>query len=196
MSALSLCQFRLSPKFKALRVRKLYEKDKEVTRRWQERSHKDPKDRPWVVQPTTGITLGTFLYFYLVGVLGKLVTTATVLLAGSGAVLRSGNDFDLVLNSVAAIFILDIDAFGYKFFVPNALKRVMIQTLPPFGLQQSRVSKLHKGLVHIYFYPMFAATAVMTWALWQGYWCTSYAPGTPFTQYYNVTAIRSAISSG
>ena len=60
-----LCQFQLSPRFKALRVRKLYEKDQEVTRRWRSQgSRKDPKDRPWVVQPTTGITLGTFLYFY------------------------------------------------------------------------------------------------------------------------------------
>ena len=32
----------------------------------------------------------------------------------SGAVVRSGNDFDLIVNTLAAVFIVDIPALAYK----------------------------------------------------------------------------------
>ena len=52
-----------------------------------------------------------------------------VLFGGSGAVLRSGNDFDLVLNSVAAIFVLDIDDHAYALLVPTS-SRMLVSRLP------------------------------------------------------------------
>ena len=43
---------------------------------------------------------------------GKFLVAPLLLVAGSGAVLRSGNNFDLVLNTLAGIFILEVDEYA------------------------------------------------------------------------------------
>ena len=41
--------------------------------------------------------------------LAKLLIAFTVLIAGGGCVMRSGNNFDLCVNTLAASFLLEID---------------------------------------------------------------------------------------
>ena len=44
------------------------------------------------------------------------------LLAGTGAILRAANNYDLVMATVAATFIMEADDMIYKFLVADALK--------------------------------------------------------------------------
>lgn len=55
-----------------------------------------------VTQPVTGITFFTKVYFYCAGVITKFLANLIVLVAGSGAVLRSDNNFDLILSALFA----------------------------------------------------------------------------------------------
>ena len=47
----------------------------------------------------------------------------------SGAVVRSGNDFDLIVNTLAAVFIVDIPALAYKATLPRHFRDTS-ETLP------------------------------------------------------------------
>jgi energy-converting hydrogenase Eha subunit G len=102
-----------------------------------------PRPRPgmseeqrWVAMEETrivtlsGFTRAERLAFYALSLAPKLLTTLAVLVAGSGAVLRSADDFDVVLNATAATFILELDDAMYALLVPEQLKRVCGQVPP------------------------------------------------------------------
>ena len=78
-------------------------------------------------KPATGIVTGARFLFY-VTISCKLGMALYVMLAGAGAVLRSGNDFDMVLNTVAAVFVLDLHDVAYTLLVPERCK--VIDRLP------------------------------------------------------------------
>ena len=52
------------------------------------------------------------------------MVSGACLLAGAGAGLRSADDFGLVLNAVAATFILQIDDAIYLLLVPDASRKM------------------------------------------------------------------------
>lgn len=138
-----------------------------------------------VTQPVTGITCLTKLYFYMAAVATKFVIGILVLVAGSGAVLRSDNDFDLILNSVAASFILEIDNFAYALFVPSTMKRAW-SAIPPIGVQQSAVPSFTLAGTPFFFYLSLAALFSIDYLLHEAWWCTDLAPGTPYTVMFNM----------
>ena len=84
-----------------------------------------------VHRPLTGITRIERGCFYLLLLLWFL-TSFTVLVAGSGAVLRSSNRFDLVLNTTAATFVLELDEMIYHLLVPSTVRGVT-SCIPPFN---------------------------------------------------------------
>ena len=56
--------------------------------------------------------------------------TIAVLVAGSGAVLHADHRLDIVLNCVAATFVLQIDDFTYELFISRDNKNLTENILP------------------------------------------------------------------
>ena len=124
-------------------------------------------------RPTTGITRGARAFFYLFALLPELVTTVFVLVAGSGAVLRSANRFDLVLNSVAAVFVLELDNAFYLLLIPQSARNGT-EGIPPLNKAGGEGGGCKGGLRQwgIVFWPwlVFATVVVLDVPLYQG-WC-------------------------
>ena len=54
--------------------------------------------------------------------------------------LRSNTNYDIVLNAVAAGFVLELDEAAFKIFMPVAVKHLSLQeNLPPLGLTWGEV---------------------------------------------------------
>ena len=103
-----LAKFRTSPKHEFLRVYRSC----------------DPNEPDYpICLPASGITVAARFYFYLGVLLPKLLLSLLVLFAGCGVVLRSTNDFNLVLNSVAVAFVLDIDELCFAALVAPTVKQ-------------------------------------------------------------------------
>mmetsp|Transcript_41266 Transcript_41266/g.136746 ORF Transcript_41266/g.136746 Transcript_41266/m.136746 type:complete len:178 (+) Transcript_41266:1364-1897(+) len=118
----------------------------------------------------------------------KFVASVIVIISGSGAVVRSGNDFDLIVNSLAAVFIVDIPALAYKVFLPPAFKR-LIQDMPPFSnpareeakkctckslinrCSSAIAAKVRIAFVALYIYIYFALCVCISYLLVQIRWC-------------------------
>ena len=79
-----------------------------------------------VHRPLTGITRTERGCFYLLLLLPWSATSIFVLVAGSGAVLRSGNRFDLVLNTTAATFVLELDDMIYHMLMPATVRAMLV----------------------------------------------------------------------
>ena len=124
-------------------------------------------------RPTTGITRGARAFFYLFALLPELVTTVFVLIAGSGAVLRSANRFDLVLNSVAAVFVLELDNAFYLLLIPQSARNGT-EGIPPLNKAGGEGGGCKGGLRQwgIVFWPwlVLATVVVLDVPLYQG-WC-------------------------
>jgi hypothetical protein len=56
-----------------------------------------------ITQPVTGITCMTKVYFYFAAIFSKFIAMVAVLFSGSGAVLRSDNNFDLILSALPPV---------------------------------------------------------------------------------------------
>jgi len=135
-----------------------------------------------ITQPVTGITCMTKVYFYFAAIFSKFIAMVAVLFSGSGAVLRSDNNFDLILNSVAASFILEIDNFAYALLVPETMKRAW-SSLPPLGIPKASVPSLTLVGAASQFYVAIGILALIDIFLWQYWWCNSaYWPNTPLWQ--------------
>lgn len=72
----------------------------------------------------SGVTVTARCVFYALLLIPSTLITSAILVAGSGAVLCSDNDFDIILNSVAAVFVLDLDDIIYKLLTPKMLQAV------------------------------------------------------------------------
>merc|ERR1712232_1428026 len=66
-------------------------------------------DRIILNMPVSVISIRTQELFYISAIMPKVLIEAALLFAGAGAMLRSANDFDLILNTVAATFINELD---------------------------------------------------------------------------------------
>ena len=84
--------------------------------RWVDTSNTIVKDTK-IYLPQTGITCFARFVFYTLVVIPKVVIAVCVATAGSGLVLRSDSDYDLVLNAVAAGFVLELDEVVYRVFL-------------------------------------------------------------------------------
>ena len=88
--------------------------------RWVDTSNKIVKDTK-IYLPLTGITCFARFIFYTLVVIPKVVVAVCVATAGSGLVLRSDSDYDLVLNAVAAGFVLELDEVVYRVYLTCGL---------------------------------------------------------------------------
>jgi hypothetical protein len=93
-----------------------------------------------IAQPASGLTGGERALFYVVVIVGKLAVALLILVGGTGLVLRAGSNYDLVLNAVAAVFVLELDEAIYQVLVPNSLKKTS-GGMPPLGLSRQTVEE-------------------------------------------------------
>ena len=85
-----------------------------------------------IVQPAMGLTKLARRVFYLAALLPKLLVGIVVLIGGAGAVLRSEDNFNLILNTLSAVFVNEIDDIAYRALTPVALRQA-VSGLPPIG---------------------------------------------------------------
>ena len=94
----------------------------------------------WVFRPASGITRRVRVLFYVCVISGKLLVALSVLAGGAGAILRSADNFDCVLNSVAAAFIIEIARSVYGLYVPRYVRK-LFTSLPALGLTEAERAK-------------------------------------------------------
>ena len=100
-----LCMFKTAKKHEKLQVHQ-----------WVDSSNKNAKGTK-IYLPLTGITCFARFLFYTLVLVPKVVVALCVAVAGSGLVLRSESDYDLVLNAVAAGFVLELDEVVHRVFL-------------------------------------------------------------------------------
>lgn len=103
------------------------------------------KDGPFMLlRPVTGMPLGERAFYCLACLVSKLLVAIVCLLAGSGAILRAANDYDLVMATVAATFIMEADDMLYNFLVADFLKG-RVSSSPAFGVPDSMIIPTAEG---------------------------------------------------
>ena len=105
-------------------------------------------------------------------VLGRMLIAGAIMIEASGLIVFSPNELDMILNTLGATFILDIDNFAYSYFVTNFFKD-QIRAIPPIG-----VSGGLGGTMADFFWQMFGAylfipTLLGSAAALQAGWCDS-----------------------
>jgi hypothetical protein len=95
-----------------------------------------------IARPADDYSIGLpSLMLAAVVILLKLFIALIVLLAGGGGVMRSGNNFDLCLNTLAATFLLDIDNQLYTLLIP-AYTRKHHCTVPEIAMEGDNAERL------------------------------------------------------
>ena len=128
-----------------------------------------------VTRPASGMTHGERALFYVVVVAGKLAVALLILVGGTGLVLRAGTNYDLLLNAVAAAFVLELDEVIYNVLVPNSLKKTPSGTcMLPLGFSRKEVTETwqyrHEGLPMLSFWFKVGLIAMLRFAS-RAYWC-------------------------
>lgn len=124
-----------------------------------------------IIQPATGLTKCARFSFYLLGLLPKQVISVVVLLGGAGALLRSSDDFNLILNSLAATFVNEIDDLAYRFLLPASVK-LAAGSLPPIGAPYVRAGTGRVvATIMCYSYSTIATVVAVDVCLYLGLWC-------------------------
>lgn len=125
----------------------------------------------YVYRPTSGITRGQQLVIYPSVIIGKALLAAYIGYVGSGVVLRSPDDFGLVMNSLAAGFVLELDNFAFAFFLPPTLSVFLTASIEhPFGRAAEEAGILYTLLGLGYTVIIGAGLAVVVVALYAA-WC-------------------------
>mmetsp|Transcript_139440 Transcript_139440/g.246027 ORF Transcript_139440/g.246027 Transcript_139440/m.246027 type:complete len:302 (+) Transcript_139440:54-959(+) len=118
-------------------------------------------------------------YFYVVGIFSKALVAFIVLISGSGAILRAGDECSLVLNTLAANFVLEVDDLFYAVFVSQK-RQFMSGTVPAFGFRTREVDdSWGLWITEKHRLPFsLIASWVVVFFLRCCYWCTDSAPET------------------
>ena len=95
------------------------------------------------MRPVSGITRGERAAFYFGCLLPKLAVAAACLVAGAGVILRAADDFELLQNSVAAAFTLQLDWGMYYLLVPDEVRRTAT-AMPAISSRSSLDANLRK----------------------------------------------------
>lgn len=142
----------------------------------------DGTEHVHIVRPQSAISWWAKVWFYLLGIGPKVVVSCLVLICGAGAILRAGSEFDLVLNTVAASFLLEIDDVLYKVLFSTRAK-FSCSGVPEFGWtrEETRESCLYWITEQRRAIFSCVTTLTLVFALRYGYWCTALAPETPIT---------------
>ena len=135
--------------------------------------------RPLLVIPLTSVTRMERVVFYLACLLPKLLIAIVCMLAGIGTILRAQTTYDVVLATVAAVFILDVDDIVYKLLVDDVGKK-MTGGVPPLSVRWRKERRIRVGclrrfptwlvepLMHVFF---FLALTVLLGVVATEYWC-------------------------
>jgi len=137
-----------------------------------------------VIRPRSSISWWAKTCFYTLGIWPKVLVSFLVLICGAGAILRAGSQFDMVLNTVAASFLMEIDDVMYKVLFSTRSK-FSCSGVPELGWtkQETHSSILYWVVEHMRpWFSVLVAIGLVAALRW-GYWCTSVAPDTPITWY-------------
>jgi len=125
----------------------------------------------FITLPISGISRLCRLFFYVCVIVPKVLVETCVLVAGAGAVLRSENDFDLILNTLAATFINELDDVAFNLMLSATWKKIS-HNVPSFGIPMAERGEerimLHLGVEA---YVQMAVVGGLATALYLGYWC-------------------------
>lgn len=83
--------------------------------------------------PAVGISTQFYITAVICCVIGRVVTVGFIMVYGSSIILFSETNLDLILNSVAVGFIVDIDDYLYAYFTSSSAKTRM-EAMPPLAL--------------------------------------------------------------
>jgi len=131
---------------------------------------------PLILRPVSGITHAERGCFYALCLVPKLIVAVACQLAGTGAILRVTNDFDLVLAAVAAVFILELDDGLFKVLAGDVVKNAA-GNAPALGVPEKEVSKLE------FWWSVFQGVLVPLLIVFLGslaehlYWCAGASGG-------------------
>lgn len=96
------------------------------------------KNREVSCRAVTGITTSQKLFFYVCLLLPKLLVVAALFSYGAPYVLHAPDNENLILNSVAMVFVVDIDDIVFGFTMTSDTK-AMMDSIPPLSLQEHEV---------------------------------------------------------
>ena len=124
-------------------------------------------------RPTTGLTSCTRIAFYALLLLPCLAVTTLVLIAGSGAVLRSENRFDLRAQLRGGHLCARPDDICYALFTSRSVKSET-EGLPPLNMGYDEVGEC-KGdcrlcATYLFFWLAFGAALIIDVPLYTA-WC-------------------------
>lgn len=131
---------------------------------------------PIITRPVTGITRGERALFYATCIVPKILIALICTLAGAGAILRASNDFDLVLASVAAGFILALDDGLYKLLISDSVRKI-VGCAPAFGVPTRAISTLQRRWTFLQAYATPLVVLLLGDVLEHFYWCAQTADG-------------------
>eukprot|EP00966_Prymnesium_polylepis_P204854 4746053-Prymnesium_polylepis.1 len=138
---------------------------------------KPPGGKNTLVVPVSGISRDERTIFYFACLVPKFVVSVACVVAGAGAVVRSADDFGLVLNAVAATFILEIDDAVYELLISDA-SRKMAGAMPAINTHVPSSSGAEPGndkaeLVErpLLITSISAVAWIITICLQRLYWC-------------------------
>jgi len=84
-------------------------------------------------RPDSGVTRRDRILFYAILIIPKIMLAVLVLMAGCGVIVRSATNFDIVLNALAAAFILDLDEAIFQLYIPRFVRN-LFQALTPLSV--------------------------------------------------------------
>ena len=93
--------------------------------------------------------------------------------------LRSNTNYDIVLNAVAAGFVLELDEAAFKIFMPVAVKHLSLQeNLPPLGLTWGEVKADWAWHIRVTYLLIAVVAAICYGMHW--FWCDDSERGAEF----------------
>ena len=124
-----------------------------------------------VYRPVSGLTLGERCFFYVCILAGKALLAVYIGYVGAGVVLRSKDDFGLVMNSLAAGFVLELDDFSFKFFMPSTLRVALTSVIErPFG-RAGEEAGLLVTMLNLFYTILVSLSLAVAVALFYTAWC-------------------------
>lgn len=104
-----------------------------------------------VHRPVSGLRRIERFMFYIFILMPSFCATCFVGWSGAGAVMRASNDVDLVMNSVAAVFVVELDNYAYNLLMPPTIRN-KTERLPPLNMAIKEGSHfaMHEFVVNFY----------------------------------------------
>jgi hypothetical protein len=120
----------------------------------------------------TGITPCSRALVYACVLVPKVALALAIMVYASAYIVYAPTNEDLILNSVATVFVLDVDDYAYKYLVPSVFQAA-VESFPTIMTRgEGGESKIDTFLYQLFgpcFLPLVLAGA--TAATYEGWWC-------------------------